>query len=516
VTVPVSRILCAAALALLGCASGCNAGAASTMQPTPSQPTAVAVSVSVDASSTVTQSFAGFGVEWDPYDHPPMGADWTTTLSRLSFMHPAFFRIMSNATDYCDGFDASGNPIYVWNQGPTVTQNRLWQVFRMLDFAQANGIPVILGEWSWPANLAQIPAALSQIASPDDPRWARMVADYLDYLIHTKGYTVIRYYNLMNEPNGGWMWPNGNVPGNAFALWANGIQNLRVDLDSNQLANVLIVGPDNACFGSAQSDSGNWAWLSQAAQSLAGPIGVWDSHWYAWAADVQSGVIEQTLATETSTISAAGNNASSKMRILAEAGMLDGKNANDQNPNVQTFIYGVWMADLGAQAARAGWMGVDAWDLDDAMHNSGNSLKLWGFWNTYSAPGDPVQGLRPRFYPWSLMSRLLPAGAKIVSSSGGTDQPGFRTTAATWTAASETYATILLVNDSDANLAVTVNSSSLSATSLVEYNYFSSDAPVDANGYPAAEKTITNANLVSGVTVNMPSRGVVLLTTFAN
>jgi hypothetical protein len=503
------RILSIFALAILLLTFGCNGGTTSTTPPVTTTPQPASVSVVIDTGTQIVPSFTGFGVQWDPYDYPPMNGDWTTTLSRLSYMQPSFFRIMSSATDYCLGFDATGAPIYVWQQGDAVAQQHLWQVFRMLDYAQANNIDVILGEWAWPSGLAT-PGA-NPISGPDDPRWVRIVADYVNYLVNTKGYTVIKYYNLMNEPNGNWMWPNTSLPANAFSLWSTGIENLRADLNSLQLMSVSIIGPDNACFGSLQTDGGNWIWLNQAAQSLAGDIGVWDSHWYAWAADLQSDVIEQTLSTQAAMLSATDPNAAGKPRILGEAGMLDGKTTSDQNPNVQTFIYGVWMADLGTQVARGGWTGASAWDLDDAMHSSGNSLKLWGFWNTYSAPGDPAQGIRPWFYTWSLMARLFPRGATIVTSSGGANQTGFRSAAATWTSNSQSNTAIMLVNDSDAPLAVTVSAPSLSAGNLTEYDYFATEAPVDSNGFPVPEKTSMNVNLSSGVAVNMPSRGVVFL-----
>jgi hypothetical protein len=282
-------------------------------------------------------------------------------------------------------------------------------------------------------------------------------------------------------------------------------------LNSQQLTSVSIIGPDNACFGPLKSDSGDWSWLNETAQGLPGSIGVWDSHWYAWASDVQSDAIEQTLSTEGAMLLTTDPHAAAKPRILGEAGMLDGKNSNDQNPNVQTFQYGVWMADLGLQVARGGWAGASAWDLDDAMHSSGNSLKLWGFWNTYSAPGDPVQGIRPWFYTWSLMSRLFPQGAAIVKSSGGASQTGFRSVASTWTSNAQAYMTVMLVNDADAALNVTVTATSAGAGSLTEYHYFAADSPTDSNGFPIPEGATANVDLSSGVKVAMPSRGVVFL-----
>ena len=501
-----------AALAVGWSSLSCGSGAGSGSSGVVSQPPATATVV-VNTNTSVVTPFSGFGVEWDPYDYPPTGADWQMTLNNLSYMQPAFVRMMSMATDYCLGFDQNGNPIYVWSQGAAVAQQYLWQEFRMLDYAQANNIDVILGEWAWPSGLPT--PGQNPISGPDDPRWARIASDYINYLVNTKGYTVVKAYNFMNEPNGTWMWPSGETP--SFSLWSTGIANLRAALNALGLNGVSVIGPDNACFGSLQSDGGDWSWLSQAAQNLPNDIGLWDSHWYAWAADVQADVVEQTLSSEAAMLLATDPNASGKKRLLGEAGMLDGKTSSDQNPNVLTFPYGVWMADLGAQVGRGAWTGASAWDLDDAMHSNGTSLKMWGFWNTYDAPGDPrATSPRPWFYTWSLLARLIPRGAAIVSTQGGETLVGFRSTAATWTSSSQANATIMLVNNSSAPQAITVRAPSLGSQNLVEYNYFAADAPQDSNGYPTPEKTIANADLNSGVLVNLPSQGVVFLTTFKN
>jgi hypothetical protein len=48
---------------------------------------------------------------------------------------------------------------------------------------------------------------------------------------------------------------------------------------------------------------------------------------------------------------------------------------------------------------------------------------------------------------------------------------------------------------------------------MVSYRYFDSDRPVDKDGYPVASETLPKADLDKGVNVEMPSRGVVFLTT---
>jgi hypothetical protein len=316
---------------------------------------------------------------------------------------------------------------------------------------------------------------------------------------------VIKYYNYMNEPNGAWMWPTGQTP--SFSQWSTGILNLRAQLDGHSLSAVSIVGPDNAW---------DWQWLDQAAQQIPTSIGAWDMHWYATDAETTGQSIQQLLTTKRAMLLSSDANEAAKPRFLAESGMLDGKTAADQNPRVQLFEYGVLMADLGAQVARAGWTGANAWDLDDAMHSSGNSLKMWGFWNTYSAPGDPAQGIRPWFYTWSLMARLFPKGSTIVSTTGDSALSSFRSTAATWTSGATINATVMLVNDEDASRTITLTAPSLGKQDLYQYNYFAADQPVDGNGFPVVKTTLTGADLVSGITIDLPTRGVIFLTTAAN
>ena len=112
------------------------------------------------------------------------------------------------------------------------------------------------------------PAQGLGIAGPQDPRWARIISDFVNYLTTRKHYTVIRFYNYMNEPNGDWMWPGGKVD---YAAWAKGIRNLRTEFDAHGLKGLPIAGPDN---------SGDWDWIDRCARELPRQIGLWDMHWY--------------------------------------------------------------------------------------------------------------------------------------------------------------------------------------------------------------------------------------------
>lgn len=451
----------------------------------------------VDLQATVVDHFMGLGVQWDPYEYPPSEAEWKLTLARLDFMKPAFFRVMWSATPYCLGFDEAGKPQYVWELGEGKAQERLGPLFAILDYAQLRGIDVMLGEWNPPKGFA----------GPQDPRWARIIADFVTYLTTQKKYTVIRYYNFFNEPNGNWMWPQGKVD---YAGWAAGIRLLRQEFDARGLQWLPIAGPDN---------SGNWEWLDRCAEELRGQIGFWEMHWYVKDKELFDGDVERLLRAKREMLLATDPQVPTKNLYIGEAGVIQGRVNGDQQPRVKDYDYGVLMADFVAQVARAGWMGASAWDLDDALHVVNGrkhraipddlTLKIWGFWNTQGrAMGHPEdEAIRPWFYTWSLMSRLFPKGSRVVPVKESGFPAGLRTVAATGASG----VSVMVVNDGDEARTVAVQIPGWSGKKLVKYDYFQRDRPVDRDGFPVAQKKMLKVDGEGAVRVELPSRGVVFL-----
>ena len=93
-------------------------------------------------------------------------------------------------------------------------------VEKILDYAQANDITVLFGEWGTPYKMHDTHLGHGdKFSGANDPKWINAIVEYLDYLIRTKGYTCIKYYNLVNEPNGDWASTKGN-----FEEWKEGVQ----------------------------------------------------------------------------------------------------------------------------------------------------------------------------------------------------------------------------------------------------------------------------------------------------
>jgi hypothetical protein len=211
--------------------------------------------------------------------------------------------------------------------------------------------------------------------------------------------------------------------------------------------------------------------------------------------------------------------------VVSESGLIDGRRRHyDQNPRVKHFDYGVLMADYVAQVFRAGWDGISAWDLDDAMcvdngqpvtHPPGKlTLKVWGFWNSQGAAmGDPADfNIRPWFYTWSLMSRLFSPGTRIVESDEPIGAKQFRTLAGIRRVHGQRRISIMLVNDSEKPRTIVIRVvADTSVTTFTEYRYFRKHRPVNAQGFPLASAILHAIIPAHGISVSMPGRGVILL-----
>ena len=467
----------------------------------PSAGTAYDATVYIDTDTTVVKSYTGAGVQWDPSDYAYTDAQWDRIFRRVDVLRPQFIRCCLTSDFYCTGFDAQGQPVYAWD---TAGMGRLYKI---LDYCQSHHVEVLLGEWGPSFGMAT-----------DDPRWSRLIGDCLEHLVRVKGYTCIRYYNKQNEPSG---------DQSAFDRWKVSQESLAADLHKRGLnRQVALVGPDT-------SGTDLMWWADSAVNALPQTLGVYEVHWYAQDDEITGGVIEKTMRRRRDYAATHDPAGREKPFLVAEAGTSDTMtavthdwNSGDSNTKIRDFSYGVYMSDYLLQTMRAGIGGVSAWDLDDSMHSQAKiaptaqnpnayNLKVWGFWNTLGgAMGKPDdENLRPWFYTWSLLCRTFPRGMTIVRASSA-PFPGVRVAAATRANGSKSDISLAVVNDSDTPRTVrVVIPNAVGRASLHEYHYFDGDRPADADGFPIAKQLLPGVSLKAGLTVRLPSRGLVLLTT---
>jgi hypothetical protein len=144
-----------------------------------------------------------------------------------------------------------------------------------------------------------------------------------------------------------------------------------------------------------------------------------------------------------------------------------------------------------------------------------NTLKVWGFWNTQGkVMGHPEETApRPWFYTWSLFSRAFPGGTRILGTTASSSAR-FRATAGVSDRFGTEQFSVALVNNAETNRVVHLRSAGGPVDARVYgYHYFAADRPADADGFPQPAVVWPHADLQAGLTLAMPTRGVIILTT---
>lgn len=454
-------------------------------------------------SQTVIPSFVGIGPQWGGYDNIQSWTgsttlsdnDWNTLFTRLRYMQPPLMRIMVSQG---------------WNYTPPSNFNKsAGLLFKMLDFCQSNNISVIYGEWG------------HQGGTAIDTTWLNTAVGFYEYLIKTKNYTCIKYYNMVNEPNGDWSSINGN-----YNLWKDLIKALNAKLVAKNLASSCqIIGPDIAIW-----DTNSVGWVTNTKNEIGDIVTAYDIHTYPAETVVRGG-------SYSSLVQAYKNAAPvSAVMLMTELGFKYDANSQlgmentqlinadpyastDSNMMIYKAFYGVDMADAVIQNMLAGYAGIILWDLDDAMYNNESlyKLKRWGFWNILGAevfknPAD--ENIRPWFYTMSLLSKYFPEGTKIVSANVLYTK-GIRAVAGV----KDGKYTVAIVNSStasydDVNLQME-NGIALQNTKL--FTYIAGDdasftGKLDASGFAAPENDNVTLDLRNPVKITIPAQSFTLYT----
>lgn len=482
--------------------------------------------IRIDFNEKVNADIIANGVQWSAYPHADTKEaewgqlmtpeKWSKVYRRLDYIKPGIVRVMDQAGwRYFKGLDAAGNLILDFHT------DEVKALFRILDYCQKNEIVVIFGEWGAPGFWKEP----GHIDRADDARWIQMITRYLDFLINEKGYTCIKYYNLVNEPNGNWASTNGD-----WEQWKNGLMMLNDSIESIGLKNRLrIAGPDAVIvYDNPASPYKGMEWVDETISQLDSLIGVYDVHAYPDGENVRSGEFGKYYGKIHGKVMPTGKKLVlgelglkysgalyQKNRELAEADPNASK--DDSNMFVYEYFYGLDVADALIQAMNNGLEGAIAWDLDDAMHTQDDlgdktKLKRWGMWNSLGTelcnkPED--ENLRPWFYTWSLMCRFFPSGMSVVQSKIPENCPA-RVVAGVqgnkWS--------IAVVNNSDKDLTILLKPLGIPVQTLFRYLYIDGKRASDENGFPVPIDKIRGNR--STYTLCVPAKSFQLLTNLKN
>jgi len=367
--------------------------------------------VNIDGGKVITQSYMGNGAQWDPYQMDYGKAqlsisdqDWNKLYKRLDFMKPQVMRVMINTTSAIE--DDTLN-VY----------KGLDRLLPILEYCQSRDVTVTFGDWG-----GGMVDSESETISEKNIGFA---ADYLDFLVNEKGFSCIRYYNMINEPNGFW-----SVTDESYSLWKKATAHFQDQLQNRDLTGkVSIMGPDIAIWDSKETN-----WITRTHQDLGNAVGLYDIHTYPSKVTVNSGeyskiirAYKQNVPDDTPIIMGEigfkfveDEDADLNQENIDRAKAKPYASVEDSQMFVYEHVYGTDMADALFQTVNEGYAGCVVWMLDDAMHSKEekHKLKVWGFWNILGEEyfGAEEEEVRPWYYAWSLLTKYMPSESRIYQT----------------------------------------------------------------------------------------------------
>lgn len=387
----------------------------------------------------ISDDFDGLGVEWGAYEdtNKLQAGAWnkiTKYANRLDGM--SLVRCMVNFDWFCENLDNKGdndktNDTWTYN----FTNKWMKSTEEVLTYCQEHDIYVAFGAWnvigSFPVDTWGM---MDDVTS--DPRWAKMAADILEYLVIKKGFTCIKYFVNSNEPNYLGRANSSKNANNTFAKWKQGAINVKNALDKIGLNHIKIVGSD----ATATSDGTMEDYLYGIAkdEDLKNVVGDYGIHVYPYKQTLDNGSILDQYATRSAEIAKhdSGFKKERKMHIW-EAGLQDGKNfVTDCQELIDTYNYAKAMANYTLCALASGINGIAYWDFDDGMHfmynaDGSSTAKEWGMFSSLGSSSALKQQLRPWYHSSMLLINLLRRHNIIFDSgeNGSEINPTFRSIA---------------------------------------------------------------------------------------
>ncbi len=464
--------------------------------------------------NVVVGNYAGIGVGWGAYeDTEKLRKDyWEHTVELVDKLAPTLVRTMISYEWVLTDFDNKGNTdIADDTWGYNFDNKWMNSAYQVLDYCQANDVQVAFGAWNVVGQPDTDEWGMIKNTSAD-PRWAEISADVMDYLVNTRGYTCIKWFVSINEPNYTGMVGESKNAYNTYEKWAQGIQNVRKAFDKIGLEAVDIIGGDTTGF------SGSQEYLTGIAKDMTDIVHNYGVHLYMGNQDVDTGNMYKRMVELGKQIKELDNKFTNEHPLIIwEAGMVDGKDAADCQRLITTYNYAVRMADYTIQSALAGSAGVCYWDLDDGMYfmynADGTTPKEWGMFSTLATASSYMQETRPWYHSSTLIGNLLRPGSTVYGATVDAESEDFRALAAV--SADGTKGGILAVNR---GMKAVTKSFSLEkeiqgADKIYVYIFNEKSLRLDADGY-VIPNLVTDGSLSEKITLEIPANSMVAISTY--
>lgn len=466
----------------------------------------------------VLSNFEGLGVEWGTYEDRDKisNSAWERSLKIMDRLAPSVTRCMLNYDWFIENFDDKGdndnsNDTWTYN----FTNKYMTNTIEILRYCDDHNIDVAFGCWNVPGNVIEDQYHMMEKVT-SDPRWAVMTVDIIEYLVRYQGIHCIKYFVNSNEPNYTGIQGSSKNYNNTFAIWSQGVKNVRAELDRRGFSNIGIIGGDTTGFEGSRTYLGGIA----KDKELREAVKDYGFHLYAPNMYIDKGQLFPMIKELYDECKKDDEDLGVvRMPHIWESGLLDGKNnETDSNGYITSFSYGLRMTDYTIQCLMAGINSICYWDFDDAMHfmyqpDGSTNTKGWGMFSSLATDSAAKQEIRPWFHSTCLLNGLLQRGAKVYDS--GVNDPefddSFRSMAVL--GANDEYSGVVAVNRALTPVTKTfqINKElSEDQNKIYVYYYNDKDLKLGEDGYVIPNLQIDGA-LNREVTIEIPAGSVVVL-----
>ena len=375
--------------------------------------------ISFTSDDIIQTKFGGLGVEWGAYEDTDKIAEggWERVINYMDHLQAARIRLMINYDWFCQDFDNKGNTdpnddTWTYN----LTNKYAKNMIEILEYCQTHAIDVAFGAWNVIGDLnegADVWNMMEKVTS--DPRWAKITADMLHFLVHEKGFSCIKWFVNSNEPNFKGTQETSKNWNNTYEIWQQGVKNVRKALDDIGLTQIGIVGGDATGFEGIEE------YFTGISKNIPDLVADYGAHLYLSNIAVDRGEMLDSIRMIYDLVKKNDPGIGIvRDADIWEAGLRDGKTALDCNTLIATPDYAVRMVDFTLQCLAGGVNGIVYWDFDDAMHfmynnNSTPTAKEWGMFSSLAEASSGKQELRPWYHSSSLLTHLFKKGNLIYS-----------------------------------------------------------------------------------------------------
>jgi len=252
--------------------------------------------------------------------------------------------------------------------------------YKTLELYQEMNVPVVYAGTDWGQNTLY-----------DNPEaFAFGIGEMFDYLIKEKGFTCVKYWTMLNEPDHA-----PTFSDKSFRTYILLYKLVKEEFKKRNL-NIKIIGSDDA-------SNINWFRLCAFDNEYYDLIDIMSSHRYFRPAEV--GLMADYFAGRMEIMDA---HYKKKPFITCEYGFLANKTDSHYSPLMETYDYAILNAEFCIEMLNYGSAGASIWTSHSSYYAEAGKLMDFGLWR-YK---DKNWSKRPVFYSAAMFMRNVKAGQK--------------------------------------------------------------------------------------------------------